>query len=418
MSTNEIDTQRTAAELTVLPPAQPVHTAAQVMLRAQVAMMNDCIALADVVCRTNAVPERYRGKPQEAVAAMMFGAEVGLKPLVALQKVINVHGMPGLEARTMKGILKEQGFRFRTVTKTADTYHVYAWYPDSPVVLGTDPDDPLHYQKRILPDEESLWTIERARVAGYAPVIDPKTGEYKTFNKKAGGSAVVGNMKYITEPHTMLEAKGTADVCRTIAPEVLMGMPYSAEELQTQQWDDDDSLPAHPVRRTGGGGVNRLRDRAREAKASKAAADEANTEDAEVVPDDEATAPAETTPPPADDTTPADSDDTAPPLVGSADDLPMTAEHRKKGTDLMHALFGESGVIGKDDRAGRLMATQEIIAGLPGAEHRTIASSHDLSNRELKYLVDTMRAAQESGELNALVGNALNDANLREAGML
>lgn len=461
--------------------ARPL-SAARDMLHEHVAMMRDAFTLADGVCYTAAVPERYRGKPKDGAAAILYGAPMGLDPMTSLQKVINVHGTPGLEARSMKGLLISKGFDFRTVTKTPTEYEVWAWKPSTPVVRDMNPDSP-HYGYRIAPDETSCWTIDRAQQANYCPTIDPATGEFRTFNKKQGGTAVVGNMKYIEIPIEMLEAKGTADVCRAIAPDVLMGMPHTVEELETQRWADGDddgpqvAAPA-PARAKGTAG---LRDRARARKAQKKADPEQAPMDAEEVPVPDAAEqpapaaapdptptvpdqpPAETSPAPskaeatpepepAPDDLPAD-DGVAPEPVPAADeaqaepeptdmgaaiagaedrataaeaqvepaadhpadDMQMTAAIRAKGEDMLVGLLINGGIATDEYRPDAL---SEVLSKRPDQEYRRINHVGDLANSELKWLVDTLRAWKTKGQLESWLGEAVNNAALREAGML
>ncbi|OCB43788.1 hypothetical protein A5721_23940 [Mycobacterium vulneris] len=478
--------------------ARPLSQA-RAMLTDHVAMMRDAFALADGVCYTAAVPERYRGKPKDGAAAILYGAPLGMDPMTSLQKVINVHGTPGLEARSMKGLLISKGFDFRTVTKTTTEYEIWAWKPSTPVVRDMNPDSP-HYGYRIAPDETSNWTIERAQQAKYCPTIDPETGDYHTFNKKSGGTAVVGNMKYIEIPTEMLEAKGTADVCRAIAPDVLMGMPYTVEELETQRWaadgDDEDGprvAPPAPARAKGTAG---LRDRARARKAQKKAEPEQAPMDAEEVPVPDAAEqpapaaapdptpvvpdqpPAETSPAPpkADDTpvvtrvegttgedlpgtpapepVPADtviapvgepeataaevhpaataevadaplsmSAGTAEPEAAQedpaperpADDMQMTPAVRSKGEDMLVGLLINGGIATDEYRPDAL---SEVLSKRPDQEYRRINNVADLSNGELKWIVDTLRAWKTKGQLESWLGEAVNNAALRDAGML
>ena len=54
------------------------------------------VKFAERMARTSFVPKSFQGKPDEIVAAVMFGAEVGLAPLQALQNVSVVNGRPTL----------------------------------------------------------------------------------------------------------------------------------------------------------------------------------------------------------------------------------------------------------------------------------------------------------------------------------
>jgi hypothetical protein len=213
------------------------------MLREHAEMMQDAFVLASKMVRTKAVPARFYRQPEEATAAILYGAELGLKPIQSLQRVVTIHGMPSLEARTMVGLLKPQGYGFRTFEQSDKVVEVWGWEPTSPKVYGTDPDDKVNYGQRIRPDSTSRWTIERATQAGYVPTTDPATGRYRLN----GNGKLIGNEKYITDPQAMLKAKAQAEVCRELAPDVLMGISYSREELESEdprQFDNRE--PAAP----------------------------------------------------------------------------------------------------------------------------------------------------------------------------
>ncbi|WP_136246068.1 hypothetical protein [Mycobacterium intracellulare] len=214
MTTTELATREDSA-LELLPPAQkPAHAAIE-MLQGHAEMMGMAYDLANKICRTQLVPTRFRGKAEDATAAILYGAELGLNPIQSLQRVIPIHGQPTIESRTMVALLKARGYKCK-VTAQSD---------DSVTVWGCD-----------LEGEEyqSTWTIERATRAGYVPQIDERTGKYKT---NANGN-LIGNEKYLTDPQAMLKAKAQAEVCRDMAPDVLLGISYATEDVEA--WKDND----------------------------------------------------------------------------------------------------------------------------------------------------------------------------------
>ena len=163
------------------------------LLTRQAEAMGAAHKLATVLANTQMVPQIYRGKPDDAAAAILYGAEVGLKPQQALQQVFVVHGQPAIYARTMVALLKAKGYRFETVESTDEAVTVRATSPRGEV-------------------EEATWTIDRAKKAGY-----------------------VSNKKYSTDPQAMLYSKAASEVSRKIAPDVLLGIRYSAEDLELEQ---------------------------------------------------------------------------------------------------------------------------------------------------------------------------------------
>lgn len=172
-------------------PAEPTpNSDTLATLKQQVEAMGAARELATVLCNTGMVPQHFRGKPDDGAAAILYGTELGLNPMQSLQNVFVVHGTPAVYARTMAALLTSRGYRISTIESTDEAVTVTANAPDGAT-------------------ETSTWTIDRAKKAGY------------TTNKK-----------YTTDPQAMLFAKATAEVCRKIAPHILLGIQYSYEELQ------------------------------------------------------------------------------------------------------------------------------------------------------------------------------------------
>lgn len=174
------------------PQMPSVQAGALDNLQQQVAAMDAASRLAGALCATEMVPKQYRGKPDDGAAAILYGAELGMNATQALQNVMVINGKPGVEARTMVALLAKQGYLVETV-ESSDT---------SVTVRGTAPNG--H-------EETSTWTIDRAAQAGYT-----------------------SNALYKKIPQQMLYAKAATEVCRKIAPHVLMGIAYSTEELRLE----------------------------------------------------------------------------------------------------------------------------------------------------------------------------------------
>lgn len=174
------------------PQMPTVQAGALDNLQQQVAAMDAASRLATALCSTAMVPKQYQGKPDDGAAAILYGAELGMNPIQSLQNVMVINGKPGVEARTMVALLKTKGYRVETVEQS-DT---------KVTVRGVAPDG--H-------EESSTWTIDRAAQAGYT-----------------------SNALYKKIPAQMLWAKAATEVCRKIAPDVLLGIAYSTEELRLE----------------------------------------------------------------------------------------------------------------------------------------------------------------------------------------
>ncbi len=55
-------------------------------------------AIAARLCRTTLVPEAYRGRHEDVLAAVMFGREIGLGPMASLRDICMIDGRPVLAA--------------------------------------------------------------------------------------------------------------------------------------------------------------------------------------------------------------------------------------------------------------------------------------------------------------------------------
>jgi hypothetical protein len=223
---------------------------------------------AEAVCSTLMAPVAYRGKPAEATAAILAGAELGFSPMASLRAFDNIQGVPAPKAMTLRAVVQAAGHEVRIAEST----------PERAVVDGRRRGD-TEWQT-------SIWTIERAKMM-------------PQYEK---------NPNYKHNPAAMLVARATAEVCRWIGSDAIMGMPYAAEEL-------DHYEPGMHV--ANAKAVRRL--------------------------------------------TAADLD--APAIEQAAPDEPLGDEQRKH----MFALWGELGFAGDENREQRLMITAKIL-GLPDLE--------------------------------------------------
>lgn len=209
------------------------------VLKKQAEAMGAAHKLATVLCNTQMVPQTFRGKPDDGAAAILYGAELGLKPQQALQQVFVVHGQPSIYARTMVALLKAKGYKFETVEDT----------PESVTVTATSPRGE---------SETSTWTIDRAKQAGYT-----------------------NNKKYQSDPQAMLYAKAAAEASRKIAPDVLLGIKYSAEDLELEPVKMQATRTDRKGNQRGGAGVMAaLNQRRQEPGAEEEPESEAQPDDA------------------------------------------------------------------------------------------------------------------------------------------
>lgn len=151
-------------------------------------------AIAERVCSTSFAPAAYRGKPEEAAAAMLAGAELGFDPMASLRAFDNIQGIPAPKAITLRAVVTGRGHKVKVVEQSATKAVVTG------LRLGDGPDD----------WQTSTWDIPRAQ----------KLPQYKS------------NPNWRSNPEAMLVARATAEVCRWVGSDAIMGMPYAAEEIQ------------------------------------------------------------------------------------------------------------------------------------------------------------------------------------------
>lgn len=370
MTSTDLARNEEESSLEVLPPSRPPAESARHMLLAHAEMMDTAYRLAKPLVDTAMVPARFRGKAEDATAAILYGAELGLNPIQSLQRIIPIHGMPSLEARTMVALLKSRGYKVRTTAQT----------DDSVTVQGIDLEGDVY---------EATWTLERARKAGYVPEKDERTGKYKT---NANGK-LIGNEKYLTDPQAMLKAKAQAEVCRDMAPDVLLGISYTSEELESERFNDAAPQRAKPKPIT----VEEIFGESE--KTTPAAAPEPLDDDTAAA-RVEAVAKAQADLETADEAEPADPE----PHPGPDPEPPVAEKYPTRWQNQMHALFVDAD-IDKDNREDRLLVTMAILG-------RTVESSNDLTPAEAKKLIDTLNGWKKKGELGAQVTEILNAATL------
>jgi hypothetical protein len=242
MSSNEIaHVEDHTTDLSVFPPRQPVQAIARQVLMEHAELASMAYDFATKLVGTKMVPLRFRNQPEEATAAILYGAELGLGPISALQNIFEVHGSPGIYARTAQALLEAKGFRFKTLEDTNEAVTVAGMKPDT--VAPWD-----------MADEVSRFTYEDAELAGWTPQVEesPRGGrEIRGVRYQLNSNGkLVGNEKYLTQPRQMLWAKAMMEVCRRLSPATLLGIAYSVEELESEHQAHAADSPA-PAMSTG-----------------------------------------------------------------------------------------------------------------------------------------------------------------------
>ena len=156
--------------------------------------LGDRMAYAKALAEASLLPSAYRKAPANILLAMEYGEALGLAPVAAIQGIHVVDGKPTASAQLIGALVRRAGHRLRVET-SADGQSATAT-----VIRSDDPDFVFR----------SHWDMARATAAGLAG-----KGTWKLY------------------PANMLKARAITEVARDACPEVLSGVAYTAEELES-----------------------------------------------------------------------------------------------------------------------------------------------------------------------------------------
>lgn len=166
---------------------------------------NDLWTLARMTTNTEMVPKALRGRPDAALAVMVYGHELGLQPMTSLREVFIIDGTPSCSAKLMRALILRAGHRLSWRDLTAERAVLYGQRRDRQA------------------DATLTWSIDDAHQAGIA-----------------------GKDVWKRYPRSMLAARATSELARLIFPDVTIG--YTPEELggATQHFGEYDSIDVDP----------------------------------------------------------------------------------------------------------------------------------------------------------------------------
>lgn len=168
--------------------------------------LTDLMTLADRVARTGIVPQNLRNKPDEVLAVLLYGTEVGLPPMQSLQLVDNIQGRPTLNAQGQRALILSKGHEFEVLESTTTRAVVWARRKGSERELTTE------------------FTMDEAKAAN-----------------------LTGKDSWRKNPADMLVARATTRMARRAFADVTLGLAYDPEELEqapARPYDIDTELAA------------------------------------------------------------------------------------------------------------------------------------------------------------------------------
>lgn len=166
------------------------------------AVVADVAKLASHIADTEFVPKGLRGSAPATAAAMLYGREVGLPPMTALNMTHVVEGKPGISAEGMRALVFAAGHEIEFLDSTGAVCSMRA------------------RRRGAERWTELTWNLDMARAAGLA-----------------------GKGNWSKYPRAMLQARCTTELCRMVFPDVIHGF-RSVEELEDMTDEPGDQAPA------------------------------------------------------------------------------------------------------------------------------------------------------------------------------
>lgn len=156
----------------------------------------------------NKTPKSQDQIAADAAVIILAGKSLGLDPLASVQNIFSVRGRPAMYARTAVGLAISHGHDVERTEATSQKVTIRA--------------------RRKGQRDWTLftWDMGRAGQAGYD-----------------------SNPLYKSDPIAMLTAKAQMEACRTLFPDTLMGMPYSAEDIELEDLGEQEDAPKTTVKR-------------------------------------------------------------------------------------------------------------------------------------------------------------------------
>ena len=148
--------------------------------------------LANRVHQTPFVPRAMQGKPEHVLACVLYGNELGLGPMQALNSIHVIEGKAVASPELMRALVAKAGHRIDVLDNTNEVC----------VMKGIRNDTGAEATVR--------WTLDDAKNASLTHKDNWK--------------------KY---PRAMLTARATSELCRLLFPDVIAGLSYTPEEVES-----------------------------------------------------------------------------------------------------------------------------------------------------------------------------------------
>lgn len=176
-------------------PSHPESTALAVADRQQFDLsprnFEQALQFSDYLADSDMVPKDFKGKPGNCLIAIQWGAELGLKPLQALQNLAIINGRPSLWGDAVIALVRSS--------------------PLCEYVIESDDGNTAtcRVKRRGEPEQTRTFSMEDAKAAG----LQGKQGPWTQYPKR------------------MRQMRARAFALRDVFPDVLRGLPVAEEVM-------------------------------------------------------------------------------------------------------------------------------------------------------------------------------------------
>jgi hypothetical protein len=144
------------------------------------------------LAQSSLLPKDLAGKPSNVLAAMLYGQELGLAPMQAIQSIYVVNGRPTIAAQLWVALTRRAGHKIRVIEETPEACTVE-------VTRADDPDNPTRV----------TYTLDQAKAA-----------------------KLTGKDVWTSHRAAMLYARAVSTACRRACPEIALGFGDEVDRVE------------------------------------------------------------------------------------------------------------------------------------------------------------------------------------------
>ena len=174
------------------------------------------LLLADRIAKTAMVPTALRGQPDQVLAVVMYGAELGIGPMQALQQINFIEGKPSMAPELMRALIREAGHKLN-ITQS-NTECVIEGERGDTGEIGT-----------------ASFSVQDAVDASLCKLVDGKVQARSSNGKR---------LPWESYTKDMLLARATSRIARMMFSDVIAGMSYTPEEVMSFTSPEPAAKPA------------------------------------------------------------------------------------------------------------------------------------------------------------------------------